>query len=1104
MIKTMISHASEDDALVDYLYERLDREKLGLDIFVDHKRNLVGDDAQGMIEEVKKSIIFIPVFSSAAVQKDFIINETKTALGIHSTNIFPIKFNCEVDKIPADIKIAFETPDRVSGKLYVDFSKKDEWDIKFEELFKAIVVKLKELDIYQKDEFFYQDAEHIDKILSRDIPSPAEIMIMVNVYLRKEAYQNYFFNKLKNLNWLNFLKVYGFFDRNPKPVQVENQTGSYQIPRWSVLDYLEWCSTQIDEKIDPKYGENLIEIVRTVSKYKDENGARVDNHITDWVFVKIMAYLPSHFVEENDIEMIREFFKSRWDTTLISSEVGISLLPKLLNPQQKEKALKLLDIITSIKESDESRGVELAPLADIFWLNDSLERNIDKIASICPEEAIKILLDRIEEIIGHNSAEFNNIEIVAIEEHPQNELHKNRFQNLIVRFARDLLNALVKKDPKIATDLLKELIKKRHPIFKRLSISTMGSNWEVCSELYQYLSGREMLNDYSLKHEIYVLLKDNFGSFPNEEKDKVIELIEMGPVISEEEQYDEKYLAFWKQQWLSALIPSGYKIAKDLYQKYKRTTKIDPEHPDFSSWMEVGWGPDPSPISVNILLKKNNSEVADYLIRYIDEDKGWKAPSKEGLENALFEAVRSNSKKFSAELHPFISVGMNYQREIIRGFRNAWDEKQDLDWEKILIFVMQIVSNREFWEKRHQSTERSHVDRIISEISDLLTGGTKDDISAFPPAYLPVAEDILLVMLANIENHTERSDDLTFQVLNSAKGRLLTALVNYSLRVARLSKIEVGTKLHEKIKTEFTRRLDRSIEPDLRFSTTLGRYLPNLLFLDRDWVESNINRIFPKEIEEHWQAAMEGYLLHGRVYSHIYDLLSMNNHYDKAIVTDFPSDEIRKRLIHHLCIGYLLEREDLRDKRSRFYKCIAQWNVSDILEMISFFWTQREYLVEKETSNTQANQVELVRKQKARILDFWSSIFEAINTKEKYTDTEEKIASDLSRLSCYLETINDDSIKWLKLSAKYIDKNHNSTFFIEYLLRLCDVSISQVGTVYLEMLEYNTPTYHQDHIRSIVTKLYEAKETEAANRICNIYGSRALGFLRDIYESYSS
>jgi hypothetical protein len=438
-----------------------------------------------------------------------------------------------------------------------------------------------------------------------------------------------------------------------------------------------------------------------------------------------------------------------------------------------------------------------------------------------------------------------------------------------------------------------------------------------------------------------------------------------------------------------------------------------------------------------------------------------------------------------------------------RGFRKAWEEKKDIDWMNVLTFSKQIVSDAEFWEERRQGAERNYRDMVISEIADLLTDGTKDDSRAFQPDYLPMAEDTLLTMLANIEGQAESSDDLLFQVLNSAKGRLLTALVNYSLRVARLSNTEAGTRWPDKVKAEFTRRLDRSVEPDMRFSTTLGRYFPNLFYLDKQWVESNINRIFPKEIEEHWRAAMEGYLLGSRVYSHIYDLISGNNHYDKAVVTDFPSNEIRKQLIHHLCIGYLLEKEDLRDIGSPFHKCLDQWNTEDILEMIWFFWTQREYLVEKETSNTQADQVELVSKQRARILDFWRVVFEVLRNKGEYSESEEKIASNLATLSCYLEALDDENLEWLKLSAKYVEKNFNSSFFIEYLLRLCDVSISQVGIVYLEMLEHNTPTYHQDHIRSIVTKLYEAGEIEAANKICNIYGGRNVEFLRDIYEGYN-
>ena len=79
MIKTFISHASSDHPFVEWLKTRLERENLGLDIFVDDGSMFVGDDPQKMIDEVKRSIIFIPVLSNESIQR----NLSKMKLGLH-------------------------------------------------------------------------------------------------------------------------------------------------------------------------------------------------------------------------------------------------------------------------------------------------------------------------------------------------------------------------------------------------------------------------------------------------------------------------------------------------------------------------------------------------------------------------------------------------------------------------------------------------------------------------------------------------------------------------------------------------------------------------------------------------------------------------------------------------------------------------------------------------------------------------------------------------------------------------------------------------------------------------------------------------------------
>jgi len=1102
MIKTFIAHASSDDIFVNWLKGSLEREDLGLDIFVDHDSNLPGDDAQNMIEEVKRSIIFIPVLSNVSVVRPFFNKEIQIALNSPIVIVFPIKLSCDDAKIPSGINIKVLGHGDVQGKVWADFSNENEWPLKYQELRKGIVSKLLELDMYRKDdEFFYQNVQHIDTILAQNDPSSEEIKTMINVYLRKEAYQLYFFRRLKNLNWLKYLKAYGFFARNPKPIEVENQTGSYRVPRWSVLDYLEWCSEQIAEDTDSKYGEVLIEIIRSVSKY----GNRVDNHITDWVFIKIMANLPDRFVEMDDIEVIRQYFDSRWGSTLVSSEVGSKLLPVLLEHGQKEKALKLLEIATSIKWADRNGESVPACLMETYWLNDLFEKNMSRISALFPIEAEGMLIGRIAEITERKGKEFNVFQIPAIEDHPQNALFSNGFQNILVKASRDLLNAAVRKDSKKAQPFLSNLFERRHPIFKRLAISVMSTNWKTCSSSFQSLAGRHMLSDYNLKHEVYTLLKDNFGYFSGAEKDKVIKWIEEGPDKEdgggEDEQLRERQVSYWKQSWLSALIPSSYAKAEDLWEKYKAITGVEPKHPDFSSWIEVEWGLESSPIGVATLLQKNNTEIAAYLSSYKEDERKWRGPSREGLEDAFFQAVKSNPTKFDADLEPFTTVPLNYQCELIRGLRHAWVAKKEINWGNVLELCRQVSLTKEFWDKPYQEGEYNYRNRLVSEMADLLIEGTRDDSRAFKAEYLPVAEELILAMLGKTQTDLHNSDDLLFDVLNSARGRLLSALVNYSLRTARLNEDKkADVKWPEKIRTEFTRRLDRTVEPDLKFSLTLGRYLPNLYYLDKEWVQLNINRIFPKESGEHWQAAMEGYLLETRVYDRLYELLRMNSHYEKAIGTKFKNREVRKRLIHHLCIGYLIGKEELDDSSGLFSKCLTEWRTTDVLEMISFFWIQREYISEYETQNKgEENLTGSKIGRKGRILDFWRTVYQRLKDKAQYSDEEEKILCDLGKLSCFLKEINDETLSWLKLSARYIEKDFNSSFFIEYLLRLCDISPHEVGVIYLEMLAYCTPTYPEEHIRSIVMKLYELGQCENADRICNIYGSKGLEFLRDIY-----
>ena len=130
----------------------------------------------------------------------------------------------------------------------------------------------------------------------------------------------------------------------------------------------------------------------------------------------------------------------------------------------------------------------------------------------------------------------------------------------------------------------------------------------------------------------------------------------------------------------------------------------------------------------------------------------------------------------------------------------------------------------------------------------MIIEGTKNDSYAFPPEHLPVISEIVLLLLNKTPSDMKYPDDILTTYLNSARGRVTMALINYSLRTVRLKKNSKETvRWDSEIKGEFTKRLDRSFEPSLEWSVCLGEYLPNLMYMDRAWVEEKIDKILPIE-----------------------------------------------------------------------------------------------------------------------------------------------------------------------------------------------------------------------------------------------------------------
>ena len=204
-------------------------------------------------------------------------------------------------------------------------------------------------------------------------------------------------------------------------------------------------------------------------------------------------------------------------------------------------------------------------------------------------------------------------------------------------------------------------------------------------------------------------------------------------------------------------------------------------------------------------------------------------------------------------------LGMLISTMLCKPLKNSGMRKL-IDWRKVIEFLKNIADSEKLWEKEIE--ERTigfyfRKDWIPSLIARFIQSGVINDEQVIPDSYLPQIRKILEKLLDKVEPSAKGTDsDALSEAINSPKGHAIEAYLNYALRECRILSgehenqgVEERKKFWEKIKTVFNKELEKAKNANFEFSALSGRYLPNFYYLSREWVEANINKIFPVETE---------------------------------------------------------------------------------------------------------------------------------------------------------------------------------------------------------------------------------------------------------------
>jgi len=891
-----------------------------------------------------------------------------------------------------------------------------------------------------------------------------------------QCLEDYFFKKVaaatNPLEWLMPLKEAGYFspDRNQKP----QETGAgYHVPQWNVLDALVNMSAKNEQAPEATVSGSLLGIVNEIIAYR-ESGERIDNPITDAKVLAVISHFPIDQIDDNHVTFIGDALQTDRDTHFISNTICGSLLPKAIKQGSEPLVLSLLEIILRFKKSGKDYSDKYVSIINDYYFKNVLKKNRKGIASLCAAKAAEVALSKIREILEVDDSQFGGSWIPTVEDHEQG-FYSDRYGRELVTFARDMLEDSA---PLEIETLVDGLFREDHEMLRRLAFHAINHHYAALSKILWRTDANPL--NISAIHELFELFKAHCKDFTPAQIDKALQWIEtqkfvFSERVSGDTEEEERVKAYRKKEWLMALLDSGNANVGDRYDHYNSINDAIIDRPGFRFWSYgVHSVEEVSPISKEEVEKMTNEELAAYINSYkpTDEPRFSKDFTRVSLTSALRTFVSGNPERFASNLGPFHSVHPKYQDELIKGFRDACRSEKLFDLTAVLSFALQLLDTATFWDESSPEDIKKNREWITQSVAEFIQDGTKNGKHAFPSEALHIVEAMLVILLRMVPGTVNTLDGVYSSVINTSRGRILLAAITYSLRYARLVKAEEGAKWTDPIKNAFDDCLDKGKHPSFEFSETAGSCLPNLHYLDSDWVTANFDRIFDLGSDAHWEAAFTGYSLSATtIYEDIYGLLRDHGHFKKALAHPFTDKTVADKLVQILAVGYLADLDSFPDASSLMRELLESGNPKSISALVKFM------------PSTKGKDDKDVGKVKA----LWRVIVVKIQP-----HLEEKryrvIASNLGMWLELVDEIDEEVYGWLELSIPFIEEDWNAMHVIPLLLKHAATTPEMVGKLYAKMADSGVfPVYPEEEIIATVQVLYDYKLNETATKICNAY-----------------
>jgi len=895
----------------------------------------------------------------------------------------------------------------------------------------------------------------------------------LNIVEGDDVSRRYSFQRLKGLKWFDHLKERGLLNPEENPSPIKSDENLYTVPTWDILNYL-LNTLQHEEKISTDYKQKYLKFIEEVTGNTNPENS---NYRTWWMFAQMLPFLADEITPKFISLNIPFWLEDRFTTSLIVKELSDKLFTKLIELKKKEVALELLKVIIRVEKKENSRELDKYQfIADEYWVKDFLEKQYKDVAKL-GIEALEVLESELLKILSDDDRKEDKTAFIwrpAIEDHDQNPDYQTKAKMVLVTALRNALVELESNEV-LPENYIERYFQKDFFVLKRLGIHHINIMWPKHKNKVANLLNDNYLQSYFI-HELHGLIKNHFDEFEGKNQKRFLDYIEKLEKFSDEK-FEKEQIAHNRLEWLTAVKNSENDRALKLYKANLEVIGKEPEHPDFPFYSKSGFVPDRSKYTVEDLACFEISDLIKTLNEFEEDRRKFDGPNKRGLASTFGKYLTTVHVDQSKDIDQFIELDDIYLSEVVQFLEKNIQDDDIQELTKALQFCDKIIEERsELFENVYSSTLDS-INRFLREVT------RKDEL--FESSHdLKLIREIIEVQLEKINDNRsgiEDTKDYLTKAINTQKGRVLEALINYALLICRLADKE--KKNHEKEWENIEPLFDKLISENYDYVTAsiFSRYIPNLMYLDKKWVQNNLKTIFNHQNQETWLASIAGHA-YGKYVDSVTDFM-VNEGQIKFILEAYEKEEIEfqtyRRFIQFSAIHFLLN--DGSDAIAPMLKRNKDTELSELVSSVRYL-----------RDNIHDDFI-------PRVFELWRLLLKHIDGKEEdFTDT----LSGLSKWVVFIVNFENDEYELLEQVMPFAFKPKHFDFFLDEWIGLVKIDPEKSADLFLMALKERVPYLNnkKEKVIEFVNHLLESGLKEKAEEISNILFENGILFVTEYLE----